>query len=149
MNLADHINSEIKEAMKAKNADRLRALRGIKSAFMLLQTSDKASSLSEDDYQKTLAKLAKQRKDSLEVYIQQGREDLAEVEKSELAVIEEFLPEQMSEEEVRNVISKIITEAGLSGPASMGKAMPLAMKELSGKADGKLISAIVKEVLSN
>lgn len=149
MNLADHINSEIKEAMKAKNADRLRALRGIKSAFMLLQTSDKASNLSEDDYQKTLAKLAKQRKDSLEVYIQQGREDLAEVEKSELAVIEEFLPEQMSEEEVRNVISKIITEAGLSGPASMGKAMPLAMKELSGKADGKLISAIVKEVLSN
>ena len=85
----------------------------------------------------------------MEVYIQQGREDLAEVEKSELAVIEEFLPEQMSEEEVRNVISKIITEAGLSGPASMGKAMPLAMKELSGKADGKLISAIVKEVLSN
>lgn len=149
MNLADHINSEIKEAMKAKNADRLRALRGIKSAFMLLQTSDKASNLSEDDYQKTLAKLAKQRKDSLEVYIQQGREDLAEVEKSELAVIEEFLPEQMSEEEVRNVISKIITEAGLSGPASMGKAMPLAMKELSGKADGKLISAIVKEALSN
>ena len=149
MNLADHINSEIKEAMKAKNADRLRALRGIKSAFMLLQTSDKASNLSEDDFQKTLAKLAKQRKDSLEVYIQQGREDLAEVEKSELAVIEEFLPEQMSEEEVRNVISKIITEAGLSGPASMGKAMPLAMKELSGKADGKLISAIVKEALSN
>lgn len=149
MNLADHINSEIKEAMKAKNTDRLRALRGIKSAFMLLQTSDKASTLSEDDYQKTLVKLAKQRKDSLEVYIQQGREDLAEVEKSELTVIEEFLPEQMSEEEVRNVISKVIAEAGLSGPASMGKAMPLAMKELSGKADGKLISAIVKEVLSN
>lgn len=149
MNLADHINSEIKEAMKAKNADRLRALRGIKSAFMLLQTSDKASNLSEDDYQKALTKLAKQRKDSLEVYIQQGREDLAEVEKSELEVIEEFLPEQMSEEEVRNVIVKVISEAGLTGPASMGKAMPLAMKELSGKADGKLISAIVKEVLSN
>ncbi|MEC8693165.1 MAG: GatB/YqeY domain-containing protein, partial [Bacteroidota bacterium] len=104
MNLADNINNEIKTAMKAKNADRLRALRGIKSAFMLLQTSDKADSLSEDDYQKALNKLAKQRKDSLEVYVQQNREDLASVERAELLVIEEFLPEQMGEEEVRKII---------------------------------------------
>ncbi len=149
MNLADNINNEIKVAMKAKNADRLRALRGIKSAFMLLQTSDKADSLTtEDDYQKALNKLAKQRKDSLEVYMQQNREDLASVERAELSVIEEFLPEQMGEEEVRKIIEKVITDAGLSGPASMGKAMPLAMKELNGKADGKLISSIVKEVLT-
>lgn len=148
MNLADIINNEIKVAMKAKNADRLRALRGIKSAFMLLQTSDKADSITEDDYQKALNKLAKQRKDSLEVYMQQNREDLASVERAELSVIEEFLPEQMGEEEVRKIIEKVITDAGLSGPASMGKAMPLAMKELNGKADGKLISSIVKEVLT-
>ena len=93
MNLADNINNEIKVAMKAKNADRLRALRGIKSAFMLLQTSDKADSLTEDDYQKALNKLAKQRKDSLEVYMQQNREDLASVERAELSGVESICPD--------------------------------------------------------
>ena len=148
MTLAEQINEGIKEAMKAKDADRLRALRGIKSAFMLLQTSDKASSLSEDDYIKSLQKLAKQRKDSLEVYEQQGREDLASVERSELQIIETFLPAQMDASEVKSVVAGIISEMGVSGPAAMGKVMPAAMQALSGKADGKLISQLVKELLT-
>jgi len=148
MTLAEQINEGIKEAMKAKDADRLRALRGIKSAFMLLQTSDKASSLSEDDYIKSLQKLAKQRKDSLEVYEQQGREDLASVERSELQIIETFLPAQMDASEVKSIVAGIISEMGVSGPAAMGKVMPAAMQALSGKADGKLISQFVKELLT-
>jgi len=148
MTLAEQINEGIKEAMKAKDADRLRALRGIKSAFMLLQTSDKASSLSEDDYIKSLQKLAKQRKDSLEVYEQQGREDLASVERSELQIIETFLPAQMDASDVKSVVAGIISEMGVSGPAAMGKVMPAAMQALSGKADGKLISQFVKELLT-
>lgn len=148
MTLAEQINEGIKEAMKAKDADRLRALRGIKSAFMLLQTSEKAADLKEDDYTKALQKLAKQRKDSLEVYEQQGREDLASVERSELKIIETFLPAQMDAAEVKSVVEGIISEMGVSGPAAMGKVMPAAMQALSGKADGKLISQFVKELLA-
>jgi uncharacterized protein len=148
MTLAEQINEGIKVAMKAKDADRLRALRGIKSAFMLLQTSEKASSLTEDDYLKALQKLAKQRKDSLEVYEQQSREDLASIERAELHIIETFLPAQKSESEVRDIISGIISKLGVSGPAAMGKVMPAAIQALSGQADGKLISQVVKELLS-
>jgi len=147
MTLADKINEGIKEAMKAKDSDRLRALRGIKSAFLLLQTSEGASTITEDSYIKALQKLAKQRKDSIEIYEQQGREDLANTEKSELKFIEEYLPAQMGEDEVRAIIQKIISDLGVSGPAAMGKVMPEAMKALGGKADGKLISQIVKESL--
>lgn len=135
-------------AMKAKDADRLRTLRGIKSAFMLLQTSEKADSLTEDDYIKAIQKLAKQRKDSLEVYEQQGREDLASVERAELQIIETFLPAQMSAEEIKSAVAGIIAEMGVSGPAAMGKVMPVAMQALAGKADGKLISQFVKELLT-
>ena len=148
MTLAEQINEGIKLAMKAKDADRLRTLRGIKSAFMLLQTSEKADSLTEDDYIKAIQKLAKQRKDSLEVYEQQGREDLASVERAELEIIETFLPAQMSAEEIKSVVAGIIAEMGVSGPAAMGKVMPAAMQALSGKADGKLISQFVKELLT-
>ena len=148
MTLAEQINEGIKEAMKAKDADRLRTLRGIKSAFMLLQTSEKADSLTEDDYIKAIQKLAKQRKDSLEVYEQQGREDLASVERSELQIIETFLPAQMSAEEIKSAVAGIIAEMGVSGPAAMGKVMPVAMQALAGKADGKLISQFVKELLT-
>ena len=135
-------------AMKAKDADRLRTLRGIKSAFMLLQTSEKADSLTEDDYIKAIQKLAKQRKDSLEVYEQQGREDLASVERAELQIIETFLPAQMSAEEIKSAVAGIIAEIGVSGAAAMGKVMPVAMQALAGKADGKLISQFVKELLT-
>lgn len=148
MTLAEQINEGIKLAMKAKDADRLRTLRGIKSAFMLLQTSEKADSLTEDDYIKAIQKLAKQRKDSLEVYEQQGREDLASVERSELQIIETFLPAQMSAEEIKSAVAGIIAELGVSGPAAMGKVMPVAMQALAGKADGKLISQFVKELLT-
>lgn len=148
MTLAEQINEGIKLAMKAKDADRLRTLRGIKSAFMLLQTSEKAESLTEDDYIKAIQKLAKQRKDSLEVYEQQGREDLASVERAELQIIETFLPAQMSAEEIKSAVAGIIAEMGVSGPAAMGKVMPVAMQALAGKADGKLISQFVKELLT-
>ena len=148
MTLAEQINDGIKLAMKAKDADRLRTLRGIKSAFMLLQTSEKADSLTEDDYIKAIQKLAKQRKDSLEVYEQQGREDLASVERAELQIIETFLPAQMSAEEIKSAVAGIIAEMGVSGPAAMGKVMPVAMQALAGKADGKLISQFVKELLT-
>ena len=148
MTLAEQINEGIKLAMKAKDADRLRTLRGIKSAFMLLQTSEKADSLTEEDYIKAIQKLSKQRKDSLEVYEQQGREDLASVERAELEIIETFRPAQMSAEEIKSVVAGIIADLGVSGPAAMGKVIPVAMAALAGKADGKLISQLVKELLS-
>ncbi len=148
MNLIDQVNEGIKTAMKAKDADKLRALRGIKSAFLLLQTAEGASEVTDEMCFKALQKMAKQRRDSLEIYEQQGREDLADIERVELKHIEEFLPAQMSEEEVTNKIKTIITDLGVSGPAAMGKVMPLAMSKLGGQADGKLISKIVKELLS-
>ncbi|MDA0686990.1 MAG: GatB/YqeY domain-containing protein [Bacteroidetes bacterium] len=147
MNLKDQINEGIKEAMKAKQSDRLRALRGIKSAFMLQDTAEGGAEVSEADRMKALQKLAKQRKDSLDIYEQQGREDLAKVEREELAVIEEFLPAQMGEAEVRAAVQAIITESGASGMKDMSKVMPVAMSQLGGQADGKLISALVKELL--
>lgn len=147
MNLAEKINEGIKEAMKAKDTDRLRALRGIKSAFLLLQTAEGVTEVTEDMYLKSLQKLAKQRKDSLEIYEQQNREDLAQIERVELKYIEEYLPAQLDEATVKAKIHEIITQQGVSGPAAMGKIMPLAMKELGSQADGKLISNLVKELL--
>lgn len=146
MNLSDTINEEIKTAMKSSDADRLRALRNIKSAFLLLQTS--GTGASEDEYLKALQKMAKQRKDSIEIFEKEGRNDLAEKEKSELTVIESYLPAQMGEAEVSAVIQEIINSNGFAGAKDMGKAMPMAMKALSGKADGKLISELVKKLLS-
>jgi len=148
MNLIEQVNAGIITAMKAKEADRLRALRGIKSAFLLLQTGEGVTEVTDDMCIKALQKLAKQRKDSLEIYKTQGREDLAAVESAELAIIEEFLPAQMSETEVREKVQAIIIASGLTGAANMGKIIPLAMKELSGQADGKLISQLVKELLN-
>jgi uncharacterized protein YqeY len=133
--------------MKAKDTDRLRALRGIKSAFLLLQTAEGVTEVTEDMYLKSLQKLAKQRKDSLEIYEQQNREDLAQIERVELKYIEEYLPAQLDEATVKAKIQEIITQQGVSGPAAMGKIMPLAMKELGSQADGKLISNLVKELL--
>ncbi len=147
MNLAEKINEGIKEAMKAKDTDRLRALRGIKSAFLLLQTAEGVTEVTEEMYLKSLQKLAKQRKDSLEIYEQQNREDLAQIERVELKYIEEYLPAQLDEATVKAKIQEIITQQGVSGPAALGKIMPLAMKELGSQADGKLISNLVKELL--
>ncbi len=119
MNLAEKINEGIKEAMKAKDTDRLRALRGIKSAFLLLQTAEGVTEVTEEMYLKSLQKLAKQRKDSLEIYEQQNREDLAQIERVELKYIEEYLPAQLDEATVKAKIQEIITQQGVSGPAAI------------------------------
>ena len=150
MNLEQTINDKIKEAMRAKEQGRLRALRAIKSALLLEKTSAKGDgAVSEEAGNKILQKLAKQRKESLEIFEQQGRDDLAGKEKEELAVIEEFLPEQMGEEELKSYLEKLIEEVGASTPADMGKVMGRASKELAGKADGKTISGIVKSLLAS
>jgi uncharacterized protein YqeY len=149
MSLKSTIESEIKQAMLAKDKDRLRALRAIKSQIMLAETEKgRGGELSEDTEMKLLTKAAKQRKDSIEVFEQQNRDDLAATEKSELAVIESFLPKQLSEEEVEAEVKKVIEEVGAAGPQDMGKVMGAATKKLAGKADGKLISSLAKKLLS-
>jgi uncharacterized protein YqeY len=134
--------------MRAKDADRLRALRAIKSLILLEETSgSSADGLSADAEMKILMKAAKQRRDSLEVYVSQNRPDLAEKEQAELAIIEEFLPKQLSDEELTAKITEIIASVGASSPADMGKVMGVASKQLAGLADGKAISAKVSELL--
>lgn len=149
MSLEQKIMGELKTAMLAKNEKALRSLRAIKAAILLAKTSEGAGGeLKEDDEIKLLQKLVKQRKDSLEIYQQQNRTDLAQKEQEEIEVIEKFLPKQLSSDELRSELSSIITEVGASSPADMGKVMGAATKKLAGKADGKIISALVKELLS-
>lgn len=141
--------ASLKTAMLAKNEGALRGLRAIKAAIILAKTSEGAGGeLKEEDETKLLQKLIKQRKDSLEIYQQQKRADLAQKEQEEIAVIEEFLPRQLSAGELKAALSKIIAETGASSPADMGKVMGAATKQLAGQADGKSISAAVKELLS-
>ena len=135
--------------MLAKDEKALRSLRAIKAAILLAKTSEGAGGeLKEDDEIKLLQKLVKQRKDSLEIYQQQNRTDLAQKEKEEIEIIEKFLPKQLSADELRSEVAAIISEVGASSPADMGKVMGAATKKLAGKADGKTISALVKELLS-
>ncbi|AFL84090.1 hypothetical protein Belba_1475 [Belliella baltica DSM 15883] len=149
MSLKQSVESEIKKAMLAKDKDRLRALRAIKSLIMLEETKGGASeSLSEEDELKLLTKAAKQRRDSADIYQQQNREDLLAVELAELEIISEFLPKQLSEEELEAELKKIIAESGAEGLKDMGKVMGLATKALAGKADGKAISMKVKSLLA-
>ena len=149
MSLEQKIMTDLKTAMLAKDEKSLRSLRAIKAAILLAKTSEGASGdLKEDDETKLLQKLVKQRKDSLEIYQQQNRADLAQKEQEEIEVIEKFLPKQLSAEELKAEVSKIITSVGASSPADMGKVMGAATKQLAGKADGKTISALVKELLS-
>ncbi len=148
MSLSQKIADEMKAAMKSRDKQRLEALRAIKSALMLAKTEKGAGSeLTEDEELKILQRLQKQRKDSLEIYQQQGRDDLAEVEQSQLSVIEDFLPKQMSEQELEAYLRELIVRVDAKGPQDMGKLMGTATKELAGKADGKAISAKVKEIL--
>lgn len=150
MSLETTINDQIKDAMRAKEATTLLALRAIKAALLVEKTSGKNDGeLSEDVENKILQKLAKQRKESIEIFETQNREDLASKEKEELAVIEKFLPEQMGEDEIKSYLEKLIVEFGAAGPGDMGKVMGRASKELAGKADGKTISNIVKSLLVN
>jgi uncharacterized protein YqeY len=149
MSLELNINAAIKTAMLAKSEADLRALRAIKAAILIVKTSEGGSTeLTEADESKLLQKLAKQRKDSLEIFRAQNREDLAKKEEEELEVIEKYLPKQMDESELKAAIAAIITSTGASSPADMGKVMGVASKQLAGKADGKAISALVKELLA-
>lgn len=149
MSLEQKIMGELKTAMLAKDEKALRSLRAIKAAILLAKTSEGAGGeLKEDDEIKLLQKLVKQRKDSLEIFQQQNRTDLAQKEQEEIEVIEKFLPKQLSAEEIRAEVAAIITEVGASSPADMGKVMGAATKRLAGKSDGKTISALVKELLS-
>lgn len=148
MSLEVKIMDRIKEAMKAKDTVALEALRAVKSAIILAKTeTGAADGLSEDQEIKILQRLVKMRKDSATIFKQQNRLDLAEPELAQIDIIEKFLPAQLSEEEIEEVVAKIIAETGASGIASMGKVMGLATAELGGQAEGKLISTIVKKLL--
>lgn len=148
MSLEQKIMGDLKTAMLAKDEKSLRSLRAIKAAILLAKTSEGAGGeLKEDDEIKLLQKLVKQRKDSLEIYQQQNRTDLSQKEQEEIDVIEKFLPKQFSAEELQLEIKKIIAETGATSAADMGKVMGVATKKLAGKADGKTISATVRELL--
>ncbi len=149
MSLKQQIDQDIKAAMLAKKKDELTALRGIKSAILLAETEKGASDeLAADVEIKLLTKAAKQRKESAELYKEQGRQDLADKEFFEYEVIARYLPEQMSDEELKGELEKIITQLGASSPQDMGKVMGVATKQLAGKADGKKISGMVKSILT-
>jgi len=149
MGLEQKIMAELKTAMLAKDEIGLRSLRAIKAALLLVKTSEGGGGeLKEEDEIKLLQKLVKQRKDSLEIFQQQNRPDLAQKEQEEIAVIEKFLPKQLSTEELREALTKIIAETGASSPADLGKVMGIATKQFAGKADGKTVSSLVKELLT-
>ena len=142
------INQLIKEAMLAKDSVRLSSLRAIKSAFLVAQTEKGAGELDDAAKQKIIQKQVKQRKDVAAIYLEQNRQDLADDELAQVAILEEFLPEQLSEDKIREVVTAVIAQVGASSMADMGKVMGSANQQLAGKADGKLIAQIVKSLLS-
>ncbi|MGB0402942.1 MAG: GatB/YqeY domain-containing protein [Salibacteraceae bacterium] len=149
MTLTEQINSDIKDAMRAREKSKLEALRAVKSALLLAATSSGADAeLSEEDGIKLLQKQVKQRKEAADAYKSQGREDLAQDELDQAAYIEVYLPAQMSEDEVRSIIEGIVAQTGAQGMKDMGKVMGMASGKLAGKADNKLVSQIVKSLLS-
>lgn len=148
MNLSELINEDLKNAMRAKDQVALRGIRAIKSAILLLNTQEGGKEITQEDELNLLAKLAKQRKDSMEIFKTQDRMDLYQTEAEELAIIEKYLPKQLSEEEVNEIIAQIVASSGAAGMKDMGKVMGIASQELKGKADGKLISEAVKRALA-
>jgi len=149
MDLELKITNALKEAMKSKNLTALTALRAVKSAILLHKTQKSSvGELSQEDEMKILQKLVKQRKDSADIYKGQGRNDLADPELKEAEIIQKFLPKALSEDEVKEVVKSIIEEIGAEGMKDMGKVMGISTKKLMGKADGQMISTIVKEFLS-
>ena len=148
MSLQKQVMEQIKTAMKSKDKVALESLRALKSAFLLANTSGSNVELSEEEEIKIVQKLVKQRKDSAAIFDDQGRSDLADPEKAQAKILEQFLPTQMSEEELKEVIKEIVTKIGASSMKDMGKVMGMASKQLAGKADGKAISTVVKEMLS-
>jgi len=147
MSLEEKINADLKAAMLAKNEGALRALRAVKSAIIVAKTSGSGVTITSDDEMKLLQKLVKQRRESLDIYKQQSRDDLAKAEQEELDVIEKFLPAQMSEADVKAELQKIISTVGAKSPADMGNVMGMASKQLAGKADNKMVSQLVKQLL--
>jgi uncharacterized protein len=149
MSLEQKVMAELKTAMLSKNEAALRSLRAIKASIILAKTAEGAGgNIKEEDEIKLLQKLIKQRKDSLEIYRAKQRADLATKEEEEINIIEKFLPRQMSTDELRTTLQKIISDTGAASAADMGKVMGVASKQLAGKADGKTISTLVKELLS-
>ena len=149
MNLFDQVSNDIKSAMLAKDKVRLEALRGIKKEFLEAKTAKGADGeLTDDMAMKILAKMVKQRKESAQIYTEQNRPDLAEPELAEAAVIETYLPKQMTEEELTEALKAIIAQVGATTPQEMGKVMGVATKQLAERADGRAISAKVKELLA-
>ncbi len=150
MNLFDQISEDIKKAMLAREKVRLEALRGVKKEFLEAKTAKGANGeLSDDTATKIMVKMVKQRKESAKIYEENNRPELAQNELAEAAVIEEYLPKQLSEEELESELKAIIAETGATGPKEMGKVMGVATKRLAGRAEGKIVSAKVKELLSN
>ena len=148
MSLQEQVTQQLKTAMKAKDSVALDSLRAIKSAILLTQTQVGAKELSSDDEIKLVQKLVKQRKDSASIFRQQGREDLAEPEEAQIKIIEQFLPEQLDEAAITEIINGIISQTQASGMKDMGKVMGIASKQMAGKADGKTISSIVRQKLA-
>ena len=150
MSLELEVMSLMKDAMKNKDEALLRGLRAIKAEIIKAKTEPGANgAISEDGEMKLLQKLVKQRRDSLTIFQEQNRADLAEKEAEEIAVIEKFLPVQMTEDEVKSAVDAIVKELGAAGPQDLGKVMGVASKQLAGKADGKLIAAVAKNALTN
>ena len=150
MSLEQKIMSELKKAMLSKDEKALRSLRAIKAAILLAKTSEgSGGELTEEGEIKLLQKLVKQRKDSLEIFQQQNRTDLAQKEQEEIEIIERFLPQQLSADEIKTELAAIISEVGAASVSDLGKVMGIASKKLAGRADGKTISSLVKELLSN
>jgi uncharacterized protein YqeY len=149
MNLADQINEDIKTAMKGGDKEKLMALRDIKSKILLEATKDGSSEVTDDKVMSILTKLNKQRMESIEIFKAQGREDLVDEEQKQAAVIQAYLPQPMSAEELEKAVKEIIQQVGATGPGDMGKVMGVASKSLTGKADGKAISEMVKACLAS
>ena len=150
MSLKQQIDSDIKSAMLAKNKEELMVLRSIKSLILLAETEKGVTAeISSEAESKLLMKAAKQRKESAEIFQKEGRDELAQKELLELEVISRYLPKQLSEEEISSEVKKIIEQVGAKGPQDMGKVMGTATKQLAGKADGKMISEIVKKILAS
>ncbi|HMR86868.1 MAG TPA: GatB/YqeY domain-containing protein [Saprospiraceae bacterium] len=148
MNLESIITNDLKEAMKAKDQVALRSIRAIKAAILLFKTDGSGDVLDTDKEIKLLQKLVKQRQDSLDIYTKQGREDLAVTEREEIAVIQKYLPAQLTDDELKAAITELIAESGATSIKEMGKVIGLANQRLAGKAEGKAIAATVKELLS-
>lgn len=149
MSLEQQVMDQMKDAMKAKDEAALRGLRAIKAEIIKAKTEPGAGGeITAEGELKLLQKIVKQRRDSLEIFTQQNRADLAKKEQEEIAIIEKFLPKQLTADEIKEALALIITEVGATSPADMGKVMGVATKQLAGKADGKIVSALVKELLA-